>query len=514
MGRGGVRSPPVAHEAPHVPSPGPNAPEDPKARKALSPHVWVSSTYFAEGYPYAIVINLAEILFKQLGASLQAIGLTSLFHLPWNLKFLWGPLLDRYETKRRWLVVVELALTAILVLLALAVGAGVGLELLSVMFLAMAVFAATNDIAIDGYYMEGLDEKGQSKFVGYRALAYKASNLLVRGPLLILTGIVGWSLGLMAMAGVMALIAGFHLVLLPRAETRRESARRMLEGLLRPRILTLGLVVAGLIALERSQGVGAAAWGATVGQVAILAKISVPGWIALLLLTILLGTLALLPRIKRRIEGSDSYYAQAFVTFLDQEHVGRMLAFVLLFRVGESFLQKMRWPMLSDVAGMTLEEYGVASGTVGLVASFAATFLGGWLIGKHGLRRWIWPFVIAQNSLNLLYVPVALAPQSFDTAMLTGLIALEEFGAGLGTAVFMVYLMRCCDPNHKAAHFAILSALMSVGFTVAGVASGFLAEAIGFAGYYLFTFAATLPMMALIWFIPRLEEREPQTGTP
>ena len=58
----------------------------------------MSSTYFAEGFPYSVVNNLVEILFKELGASLQLIGLTALFHLPWNLKFLWGPFLDEYET--------------------------------------------------------------------------------------------------------------------------------------------------------------------------------------------------------------------------------------------------------------------------------------------------------------------------------------------------------------------------------------------------------------------------------
>ncbi|MCU0690568.1 MAG: hypothetical protein MUF54_04135, partial [Polyangiaceae bacterium] len=70
--------------------------------KAASPHVWVSTSYFGEGFPYSIVNNLAEILVTELGASLGAIGLTSLFHLPWNLKFLWGPVLDHFETKRRW----------------------------------------------------------------------------------------------------------------------------------------------------------------------------------------------------------------------------------------------------------------------------------------------------------------------------------------------------------------------------------------------------------------------------
>ena len=54
---------------------------------------WVLSTYFAEGFPYSIVNgDIAKLLFTELGTSLSGIGLTSLFHLPWNLKFLWGPL--------------------------------------------------------------------------------------------------------------------------------------------------------------------------------------------------------------------------------------------------------------------------------------------------------------------------------------------------------------------------------------------------------------------------------------
>ena len=80
----------------------------------------VSTTYFAEGYPYALVNNLADIMFKQLGASLEVVGLTSLFHLPWNLKFVWGPFVDEYGTKRGWLLTTELAVVVITALIALA----------------------------------------------------------------------------------------------------------------------------------------------------------------------------------------------------------------------------------------------------------------------------------------------------------------------------------------------------------------------------------------------------------
>ena len=93
-------------------------------------------------------------------------------------------------------------------------------------------------------------------------------------------------------------------------------------------------------------------------------------------------------------------------------------------------------------------------------------------------------------------------------------LTLEQFGAGLGTAVLMVYIMRCCNPAHKAAHMAILTALMSVSFTIAGVCSGFLAESMGFGNYFLFTFLVTLPSMALMFFLPHLDDPPPPAPAP
>lgn len=480
--------------------------------KSKSPHVWVSSTYFAEGYPYTIVVNLPEVLFQQLGASLQAIGLTALFHLPWNLKFLWGPFLDRFETKRRWLIGLQFVLAALILVLSFLVSSAELIGLISVVFMVMGFLAATNDIAIDGYYMEALDERGQSKFVGYRAMAYKIANLVARGPLLILVGVIGWSAGLVVAAALLLAVAAVHLFFLPKVERREHGIRELLAGLASLRVLGVAAAIALVIVGERELGVLAPVWArieGAVGSVPALAKISAPGWIVLGLLACLLVALAMLPRMRRKVEASDSYYGRAFVAFLDQPQVGRILAFVILFRTGESFLQKMRWPFLNGELGMSVDQYGLANGTFGVLFGFAATFFGGWLISRHGLRRWIWPFVLAQNVLNLLYMALAYLPAGTGVGMpvLTVLIAIEEFGAGLGTAVFMVYLMRCCDPAHKAAHFAILSALMSVSFTVAGVASGFLAEAIGFGAYFGFTFLATIPMMALILVIPRLDQK-------
>ena len=478
-----------------------------------SPHLWVSSTYFAEGFPYSVIHSLAEILFKEMGASLQAIGLTSLFHLPWNLKFLWGPFLDGFATKRRWLIWTEVALSLLLLLLAFATTLDHILGIASVIFVAMAFIAATHDIAIDGYYLEALDEDAQSRFVGYRATAYKIAMMIVSGPLVLLIAGVGWFVGILVTAVIFGVVLAYHWRFLPRAEHEKRPIQELLKALFQLRVLALAAAVALVIA-------GVRTWLQTDLHIALssgleelapwLFRISLSGWIGLLLLLLLTSTLLALGPIRRRIAQKDSFYARAFVDFLEQAQVGRILAFVVLFRAGESFLVKMRYPFLRD-AGMSMAEYGFASGTVGIIFSFVGTLLGGHLIAKHSLRRWIWPFVLSQNVLNLLFAGLAwhLAAnpgEEINLTMLTAIISIESLGSGLGTAVFMVYLMRCCRPDFKAAHMAIVTALMSVSFTLAGVCSGFLAEWMGFGNYFGFSFLATIPGMALIFFIPHLDK--------
>jgi PAT family beta-lactamase induction signal transducer AmpG len=477
-------------------------------------HAWVSTTYFAEGYPYAIVNNLADILFKELGASLQVVGLTALFHLPWNLKFLWAPFVDDYETKRRWLLAIEVVLTVVIVLLGLlAAASGVSLLPLAVGFLLLGLLSATHDIAIDGFYLEALDDRDQSNFVGYRAAAFKISVVLVGGPLIYVCAKLGWTVGLLIAALIMALLLALHVWLLPRSEQPRRPWTELAK-LASWRTLPLLAMAALLFVLEYRWALGTElqfAWERLANRVPWLASVGVGGWVGLGLLLTLLVLLSLLPRLRARTVGTNaSNYASSFISFLGQPKVGLMLAFILLFRTGESFLMKMKWPFFDDVVGLDLLFYSKANGIIGVAASFVGTIVGGRLIARDGLRAWIWPFMLAQNVLNLLYMGLAMAadPTAISPVTLTAVIALEHAGAGLGTAVFMVYLMRACDPAHKAGHFAIVSALMSLSFTLAGVLSGFLAEALGFALYFGFTFIATVPSMVLIWFVPHLDGRE------
>jgi hypothetical protein len=70
--------------------------------------LWVSVLYFAQGLPYTVVNLMSVIFLKGLGTSNELIGLTSLLSFPWVLKGLWGPVVDLYSTKRKWILTMEI----------------------------------------------------------------------------------------------------------------------------------------------------------------------------------------------------------------------------------------------------------------------------------------------------------------------------------------------------------------------------------------------------------------------
>lgn len=169
---------------------------DAKGRRR-SPWVWVPTSYFAEGIPYIIVMTLSVIMYKNLGISNELIGFwTSVLYLPWVVKPLWGPLVDRYWTKRNWIIWMQLLLGICFA------GVAFGINLptfftVSLLFLwAVAFISATHDIACDGNYMLGLSQHQQAWFVGIRSTFYRFAMIAGTGLLPIFAGIVQTQTGL------------------------------------------------------------------------------------------------------------------------------------------------------------------------------------------------------------------------------------------------------------------------------------------------------------------------------
>ncbi len=474
---------------------------------------WVMTTYFAEGFPYSLVRQLSTVYFKDAGASLEAIGLTSLYGLPWTLKFLWAPLVDTVATKRRWLLAAEAVLTGLVLLLAVGSGLPSALPVVAVLFLVIALASATHDIAVDGYYLEALDRTEQARWVGFQAGFYRFAMVAGGGGIVFLSGVTSFPVAFALAGAALGTLLLVHGLRLPRQEEPKAPASVLVRPLLQPDRAALVAVaaaglVAGLVLLQRPEATGFREE---------LAR-QLPRWIVVALLAVLAVLATQARKLRERLYASESTYALAFVDYLDQPRVGVILLFVASYRSGESFLLNMAYPFLRDI-GVSRAAYGIAYGTFGILASIAGGLLGGFLIARGGLKRWIWPFVLAQNLLNLLYMVMAWWYRGIfqhpelghaDLRLVGGLIVVEAFGAGLGTAAFMVFVMRTTRPRFKAAHFAIATGIATVSATFAGVLSGFVADAVGFTAYFGFTFIATWPAMATIPFLPYLDApREP-----
>ncbi|MEW6444043.1 MAG: MFS transporter [bacterium] len=484
-----------------------------------SPYVWAGTTYFAEGLPFSLVRQISSVYFKDLGASLPAIGLTSLYGLPWTLKWLWAPFLDRFGTKRKWLLIAQALLVLAVSSLAAVSATPSALAGGAVVFLVIALFSATHDVATDGYYLEALDKQGQARFVGYRVMAYRLAMIAGAGGIVALSYYVGWSLAVAGAAAILAALLLYHSFFLPRAEQEIRPIRAMVNGRTALQLALAALAVAAVGLLV----VAAKRWPPLAERLAGLAPLgkalSPAGWISVGLLTVLLVLLILRRPLQKRMLSSGSFYASAFMSFLDQDRIGWALAFIVFYRTGESLLGTMAAPFLLDL-GIDKAQYGLLSGTLGIIFSIFGALAGGALIARHGLARTIWPFTLAQNLTNLLYMGLAFHYREIlaqgvasAPAVSLGLVGavhcFEQFAGGLGTSVFSYYLMRCCRPEFKASHFAIVSGVMTVGGTLFGVASGFLASWLGYGNFFGLSFLAALPGMCLIPFVPFVKNAVP-----
>ncbi len=415
---------------------------------------WVMTTYFAEGLPFMVVRILSSVFFTQLGVKERYLGYLNYLGLPWNIKFLWAPLVDGWGTKRGWQIALQLglalltALIAILAHFAASSEGGVYLELIAAVFVVMAFLSATNDIAIDGYYLEAIPAReDQALLSGYRVLAYRLAMVFAR------SGIVAFAAWLMSSATV-----GTHYHAWALA-------------------FSLTAAVLGSLAL---------------GHALLLPKIGAPK-----------------SDVESQFARAKRVFKQGFLTYLAQPQIGLILAFIILYKVGDELLFSMVTPFMLRELKVSGEQYAWISGIVGAAGTIIGAMWGGWVIKRMGLRRAMWPLTIAMNLNIWLYVWLSWAkpdPETFQgLSLITTVHGIEQIAAGLGSAALLVFLLTTCSQEYKATHYAVGSAIMSIPGTLVGGQAGSIVEAIGYTNLYVIAFVASIPGMLLIPFVPMKE---------
>ena len=483
---------------------------------------------FASGLPLALSGQAMQAWLSVEGVDIATIGFLSLVGLPYTFKFLWAPLMDRFEPpwlgrRRGWLVLTQLALA--LALLAMAATSPTGAtRAFALIAVGVAFLSASQDVVVDAYRTDLLPAHERGMGSSLYVLGYRLAMILSGGVTLIWTDAAqgsGWTWPEVyrLMAGLMVVTAVFSALALPRVivpAPPRTLARHDLVG-----FAALAAAVAVGVVLTDRLGAPVAQWllalllDGSALSVAMRAK-----WVDLLAL--LLGLAVTVPlaawaarkaRFETLLESLHSYFAQpGAIAFL---------AFVVLYKLTDAFALSLMTPFLLKVMAFSSAEVGLINKIVGLWLTIAGALVGGALMLKLGLWRSLMVFGLLQGVSNLGFMWLALHGKgmlpgltvpAFDwgfvklaqaTPIDGGLllvVALENVTSGMGTAAFLAFLMSLCNHRFTATHYALLSAFASVGRVWVGPLAGVLAETIGWPTFFVIATLLCLPPLAiLIW---------------
>ena len=175
----------------------------------LSARLWIAALMgFSSGLPLLLTLTVLQAWLTQEGVSLATIGMAGLVGLPYSIKFLWAPLVDRYKPlalgrRRSWLLITQIALAASIAFLGLQ-NPGSGLWGLFIAALFVTFFASTQDIVVDAYRRESLADEEQGLAASFYTYGYRIGMLLASAGGLILADIIGFKGVYLAMSAVMA----------------------------------------------------------------------------------------------------------------------------------------------------------------------------------------------------------------------------------------------------------------------------------------------------------------------
>jgi PAT family beta-lactamase induction signal transducer AmpG len=206
------------------------------------------------------------------------------------------------------------------------------------------------------------------------------------------------------------------------------------------------------------------------------------------------------PPAQRRAVGLErTAFATAYRSFFTQPQAGRVLGFLFFYRLGDIMMFAMAKPLLKEI-GVGTAARGVLNGA-GIVVSVLGAIAGGALLAKQGLARWLVPMTYLQSFAIPLYVVLAVTQPGLP--LLSAIVLLEQLASGIGGSAHAVFLMQRTSRTFTASHFAFATAVVSVGSTLSGFASGPLNQALGHPAFFSLAFVASWPSLVLAHFVPK-----------
>jgi MFS transporter, PAT family, beta-lactamase induction signal transducer AmpG len=394
---------------------------------------------FSSGLPLLLTLSTLSYWLEKVGVDLTTIGLFALVGVPYSFKFVWAPLIDqgrlplltRWLGRRRgWALLSQAALIGAILFMG-STDPATGPWWTAFAALLVAFFSASQDIAIDAYRIEILDEHEQGAGAATTQIGYRIGLIVAGAGVIAASDFIGWPVifaGLAACVGI-----GMVAVLIAREPRAPESWDRVAKAPLVEQI-----------------------------------KLSV---------------------------------IDPFVEFLTRKGALVILAFVLLYKFGDAIGGTMANPFYIQM-GFTGAEIAAISKVLGVIMTLLGVAAGGLMVARYGIFRALIVGGILQAVTNVLYA--WLAGRGHDITALTITIGADNFAGGIGSAAFVAYLSSLCNVAFTGTQYALLSSFMAAGRTMLSSGSGWLAETLGWAPFFIATMFLAVPGLLLIWWLMRL----------
>lgn len=202
--------------------------------------------------------------------------------------------------------------------------------------------------------------------------------------------------------------------------------------------------------------------------------------------------------------------------FFDRNNAWLILLLIVLYKMGDAFAASLSTPFLIRGLGFNAGDVGLVNKTLGLLATIIGALYGGLLMQRLSLFRALMIFGILQGVSNVGYWILSVTDKNIFS--MGSAIFLENICGGMGTAAFVALLMTLCNKSFSATQFALLSALSAVGRVYVGPVAGWFVETHGWSLFYLFSIAAAVPGLILLYicrhtleFTQKTDEFMPRT---
>ena len=485
---------------------------------------------FASGLPLALSGQSMQAWLTVDNIDIATIGFFSLVGLPYTFKFLWAPLMDRFEPpflgrRRGWLVLTQIALCLILTFMS-RMSPAVSTTAFALCAVFVAFLSASQDVVIDAYRTDVLEVNERGLASSLTVFGYRMAMILSGGIAFVWADSVtgnGWSWSDIynVMAFIMGIAALVSVLFVPRLGADKvaptSDAKNDLIGF-------AAVVVAVAIGYQFTTRAATpfADWamqplfpaGADGAANPNLKK-----WADLL--SLLIGIAFTIPLAwfaakKSKFETLNTSLANYFSI----KGAMSFLAFIILYKLGDAFAGTLTTPFLLKGVGFSQAEIGVVNKVIGMWLTIFGAIAGGAIMMRWGLYKSLMTFGVLQLLSNVGFFTVAVLGKgawgsfslpafdimivslkeaaNVDWLLLTA-VGVENVTGGMGTAAFVAFLMALCNQKFTATQYALLSAFSAVGRVWVGPLAGVLTASIGWPTFFVFSMIMAVPGLFILY---------------